>query len=233
MHVIAGLGAGGAESMLTALSVAKAQSGAVPIVVSLTPGGTNGTNARRRRAGAPVWHDVPLVGIGGLGAACGVDPAVGAGRGVGGMYHANLVVSVAVALSGRHRQTKVYWGIRGSNMDLSGYGLALRLAEDDFVIEVAARYDPMKDYPTLLAALEQIPAARAIIMEAGTAVALPESPQLRVLGRHDNVLGTADVPVSSPTYGVGFSNAIAEAMATGLLVVAAHRWRCGPNCAAP
>jgi hypothetical protein len=49
-------------------------------------------------------------------------------------------------------------------MDLSDYGLVLRLAEDDFVIAVAARYDPMKDYPTLLAALEQIPAARAIIM---------------------------------------------------------------------
>lgn len=134
------------------------------------------------------------------------------------MYHANLAVSVAVALSGRHRQTKVYWGIRCSNMDLSDYGLALRLvirlgawgsrwpaaivanstagrdvhhalgyaarrfllidngvdvgrfqpnphdraeiraelglAEDDFVIAVAPRYDQMKDYPTLLAALE-------------------------------------------------------------------------------
>jgi len=136
------------------------------------------------------------------------------------MYHANLAVSVAVAvaLSGRHRQTKVYWGIRCSNMDLSDYGLALwlvirlgawgsrwpaaivanstagrdvhhalgyaarrfllidngvdvgrfqpnphdraeiraelGLAEDDFVIAVAPRYDQMKDYPTLLAALE-------------------------------------------------------------------------------
>ena len=54
-------------------------------------------------------------------------------------------------------------------------------------------------------------------------MALPESPQLRVLVRHDNVLrvlGAADVPVSSPAYGVGFSNVIAEAMATGLPVVA-------------
>ena len=30
----------------------------------------------------------------------------------------------------------------------------LGLAEDDFVIAVAPRYDQMKDYPTLLAALE-------------------------------------------------------------------------------
>ena len=52
MHVIAGLGAGGAESMLTALSVAKAQSGAAPIVVSLAPGGTN--MARLLDGGVPV-----------------------------------------------------------------------------------------------------------------------------------------------------------------------------------
>lgn len=41
MYVINGLGTGGTESMLTALSVAKAQSGAAPIVASLTPGGPN------------------------------------------------------------------------------------------------------------------------------------------------------------------------------------------------
>ena len=52
MHVITGLGAGGTESMLTALSVAKAQSGAAPIVVSLTPGETN--MARLLDGGVPV-----------------------------------------------------------------------------------------------------------------------------------------------------------------------------------
>jgi len=44
-----------------------------------------------------------------------------------------------------------------------------------------------------------------------------------VLGRHDNVprvLRAADVLVSSSAYGEGISNAIAEAMATGLPVVA-------------
>ena len=60
MHVITGLGAGGAESMLTALSVAKAQSGAVPIVVSLTPGGTN--MARLLDGGVPV-HQFGMTGL--------------------------------------------------------------------------------------------------------------------------------------------------------------------------
>jgi hypothetical protein len=60
MHVITGLGAGGAESMLTALSVAKAQSGAAPIVVSLTPGGTN--MVRLLDGGVPV-HQFGMTGL--------------------------------------------------------------------------------------------------------------------------------------------------------------------------
>jgi glycosyltransferase involved in cell wall biosynthesis len=288
MHVITGLGAGGAESMLTALALAKAKDGPAPIVVSLTPGGPN--VARLLDDGVPV-HQLGMRGA--FSGGQGVFTLAGLIRRLapdvvqGWMYHANLAASAAVALSGRRRQTKVYWGIRCSDMNLSDYGLALRLVvrmggwssrrpdaiiansaagvvvhralgytprhfllidngvdtdrfksssadrtavraelglgQDDFVVAVAARYDPMKDYPTLLAALEQIPSARAIIMGAGTPVALRESTQLRVLGRHDNVprmLRAADVLVSSSAYGEGFSNAIAEGMATGLPVAA-------------
>ena len=60
MHVITGLGAGGMESMLTALSVAKAQSGAAPIVVSLTPGETN--MARLLDGSVPV-HQFGMTGL--------------------------------------------------------------------------------------------------------------------------------------------------------------------------
>ena len=64
MHVITALGAGGAESMLTALSVAKAQSGAAPIVVSLAPGGTN--MARLLDGGVPVHQTGLWSGLVGL-----------------------------------------------------------------------------------------------------------------------------------------------------------------------
>ena len=60
MHVITGLGAGGAESMLTALSVAKAQSGAAPIVVSLAPGGTN---MARLLDGGVLVHQFGMTGL--------------------------------------------------------------------------------------------------------------------------------------------------------------------------
>ena len=61
MHVVTGLGAGGAESMLTALSVAKAQSGAAPIVVSLTPGGPN--MARLLDDGGVPVHQLGMTGL--------------------------------------------------------------------------------------------------------------------------------------------------------------------------
>lgn len=44
------------------------------------------------------------------------------------MYHANIIGTVALYLSGRRRRTGLYWGIRCSDMDLSGYGAGLRLA---------------------------------------------------------------------------------------------------------
>ncbi|MFT6579617.1 MAG: glycosyltransferase involved in cell wall biosynthesis [Alphaproteobacteria bacterium] len=286
MHVITGLGAGGAESMLTALALAKMKQGAAPVIVSLTPGGPN--VARLSNEGVVV-HQLnvrrrPLSGIRALARLIAREqPDVVQGW----MYHANLAASVAVWLARARRRTKVYWGIRCSDMDVSDYGLILRvviragawfskrpdaiiansasgvsahqklgytphhfllfdngvdtqrfrpkledraavraefgLRASDFVIAVAARYDPMKDYPTLLSALEKTPWAKAIIMGADTHEKLPASPQITALGRRTDVprlLRAADILISASAYGEGFSNAIVEAMATGLPVIA-------------
>ena len=81
----------------------------------------------------------------------------------------------------------------------------------------------MKDYPTLLKALEKTPWANAIIMGADTQEKLPASPQITALGRRTDVprlLRAADMLVSASAYGEGFSNAIVEAMATGLPIIA-------------
>ncbi len=42
------------------------------------------------------------------------------------MYHADLAATLALILSGRRRQTRLYWGIRCSNMDQRRYSPILR-----------------------------------------------------------------------------------------------------------
>ncbi len=96
------------------------------------------------------------------------------------------------------------------------------IAADAPVLAVVARVDPMKDYSTLLAALDRLPDVTAIVMGEGTE-RLPDRPGLVRLGRCDDVprvLAAADLLVSASAYGEGFSNAIAEGMACGLPVVA-------------
>jgi glycosyltransferase involved in cell wall biosynthesis len=83
--------------------------------------------------------------------------------------------------------------------------------------------DPMKDYPTLLSALERVPEAIAVVMGAGTDQRLPQRDGLVRLGRRDDIpdiLAAADMIVSPSAYGEGFSNALAEGMACGLVPVA-------------
>ncbi|WP_238184233.1 glycosyltransferase [Methylobacterium trifolii] len=98
----------------------------------------------------------------------------------------------------------------------------LGLADRDVVAVHAARVDPMKDHAGLIAAAARTPEVRFLLVGAGTeALVLPAN--ARALGRRDDVeriYAAGDVVVSSSAFGEGFSNALAEGMAAGLLPVA-------------
>ena len=128
MHVITGLGTGGAESMLGTLVLARAAVGPPDRVVSLIPGG-----ATQRRLGAAGIETTDL----------GLDRHKPDPRGVwrlakliqdekpdvvhSWMYHADLICLLALKVSGRRRQTRLYWSLRCSDLDLRCYGLVTRL----------------------------------------------------------------------------------------------------------
>lgn len=98
----------------------------------------------------------------------------------------------------------------------------LGLRADDRVILFAGRTDPQKDFATLLAAVGMVPSCRVICAGRGTE-SLPDHPALIRLGQRldmPSIYRAADVLVSSSAYGEGFANVVAEAMASGVPVVA-------------
>ncbi len=98
----------------------------------------------------------------------------------------------------------------------------LGIADETPLLVHAARVDPMKDHDTLLAALERLPEAKVLCVGSGTET-LPDRPNLVRLGRRADMprlYAAGDVVISSSAFGEGFSNALAEGMATGLPAVA-------------
>lgn len=287
MHVITGLDTGGAERMLANLCIAQRQEGASPAVISLSPGGSQ--RDRLQAAGVAVED---------LGLRRGIPNPMGLFRLAGiirrekpaviqsWMYHADLVALLSLWLSGQRSRTRIYWGVRCSDVDLGAYPVTLRivvrlcallsrftdgvvfnsqagrsahrklgyghrrsvvidngfdtsafapdsairkqvrqeleLPEDAFVIASVARYDTMKGYDTLLAALRRSRDISCLAIGAGTE-ALAGKTGVIPLGERDDVprlLSAVDALVSPSHFGEGFSNAIGEAMASGLPVVA-------------
>lgn len=98
----------------------------------------------------------------------------------------------------------------------------LGIDEDAVVVANVARRDPMKDHESFLAALATLPEVTALAIGLGTET-LPGRPNLRRLGARVDVprlLAACDIIASSSAFGEGFSNALAEGMAAGLIPVA-------------
>lgn len=127
LHVITGLGIGGAEATLVSLATSE-QNSSRPLAVAALVG--EGPNRDRLEAA-----DVPVAD---LGMTRGRADLVGLMRLArliretrpeivqSWMYHADLVSLLALWLSGRRRATRLVWNLRCSDMDTSRYppGLA-------------------------------------------------------------------------------------------------------------
>lgn len=106
----------------------------------------------------------------------------------------------------------------------------LGMKPEDIVLAVVGRVDPKKDYPGVIAAIERIldshPEARTVFIGRGTeSLVLPHRARNRMLalgerGDVNRVMRGCDALISGSSFGEGFPNVIAEAMASGLPCVA-------------
>lgn len=129
LHVIPTLDTGGAEHMLASLVAAKRQQPMSQAVVELAPGGELG--AKIRAAGVPIFDlgfthpaamPIALIRLARL--IRRLQPSAIQSW----IYYADLLSLWALELSGRRSVTRLYWGVRCSDMAPEKYRRALRWA---------------------------------------------------------------------------------------------------------
>lgn len=143
MHVIAGLGAGGAETQLVNLATANREGAPEVQIVNLLPDSGGANAAQLATAGVETVH-LGLTGFLTLGRTQRRlarlirrhQPHVIQSW----MYYADLLGLSALHASGRRPETRLYWGVRCSDMDLRRYGRGLRRA-----VRWGARRSPAPD----------------------------------------------------------------------------------------
>ncbi len=140
LHVITGLGVGGAEAMLATV-LTRAGSGIDASVVNLSSGGQVGE--RLRAVGVSVTElDMgrPYSKLPGIFRLARIIRQERPDVVQSWMYHADLAALCALAISGRWRATKLVWGIRCSDMDTGQYRGSLKL-----IIWLCARLSGLPD----------------------------------------------------------------------------------------
>ena len=129
IHVITDLDVGGAERMLVSYLTAERDAAPNSFVISLLSGGYF---AKWLRESGLIVHEMNMGrAIGNLLSLFRIALMIRREKPdaiQSWMYHADLVSTLALLLSGRKRQTRLYWGVRCSDMDTSKYRITLRFA---------------------------------------------------------------------------------------------------------
>ena len=128
LHVISGLGTGGAEAMLLQVTGALQAKGMPQHVVSVTE--------RGRYADELEGRGVPVIALGVNSVFSGLRGLLRLARLIGQlqpqvvqgwMYHGDLMALFAHYLARERVRRRLYWNLRASNMDQGGYGWLMRI----------------------------------------------------------------------------------------------------------
>jgi glycosyltransferase involved in cell wall biosynthesis len=122
LHVISGLGVGGAETMLVQLAARLQDRGFQQHVISLTGRGPRADDLERQKI--PVTYLQFSSALRAIPALCATVALVRRLKPdviLGWMYHGDLVAALAHRIAPNRSQRRLYWGIRASNVDDARY----------------------------------------------------------------------------------------------------------------